>query len=212
MIDFQIKICGITNPTDALKACEFGADAIGLNFYAKSLRSVTTAAAKELVDQLPSDLTKVGVFVNEAANTVNEICTECRLDYAQLHGDESPDLIQDLSFKAIRAIRVSNYETAKNEINDWITKGITAVLLDAAAGRQYGGTGKQLDWEPISDLQLDVPLILAGGLNCDNVSRAISVAKPNAVDVASGIEKFPGSKDHGQMQAFISSAIDGFSH
>ena len=112
----------------------------------------------------------------------------------------------------MRATRISNYDSITNEIKPWADNGISAILLDSRSGRQYGGTGKQLDWNQIADIQLEVPLILAGGLNCDNVSQAISIVRPDAVDVASGIEKFPGSKDHDQMKAFIVSAIGGFRH
>ena len=212
MIDFRIKICGITNANDALKAFEFGADAIGLNFYPKSLRSVTIAKAKELVTQIPGAMVKVGVFVNQTADSINEICAECGLNYVQLHGDESPDLLNKLDTKSIRATRISNYESITSEINPWVDSGVSAILLDSHSGRQYGGTGKPLDWNQIAEIKLEVPLILAGGLNCDNVSQAISIVRPDAVDIASGIEKFPGSKDHDQMRAFIFSANGGFRH
>ena len=206
MFDFQIKICGISNPSDAAKAIEFGADAIGLNFYPRSLRSVTIDKAKEICQSMDETTTRVGVFVDESAETINETSTSCELNYAQLHGDESTELIDQISTKTIRAIRVSSFESARKEIDHWVKHGIDAILLDAASGNQFGGTGKKIDWEKVAELKTDVPLILAGGLNSDNVSHAIATASPCAVDVASGIERFPGSKDVEQMRAFIDAA------
>ena len=123
-----------------------------------------------------------------------------------MHGDESPTVLDQITTNTIRAIRVSSFEVAQKEIDIWIEHGVTAILLYAASGIQFGGTGKQIDWEKVADLESNIPLILAGGLNCDNVSQAISTAKPTAVDVASGIEKFPGCKDVEQMRAFIEAA------
>ena len=176
----------------------------------RSLRSVLPEQAAKITATIEPGLKSVGVFVNESADNINAITNQCKLDFVQLHGDEAPELAERVDAKVIRAIRVANFETASNEITVWQHAGAIAVLLDAASGRQFGGTGKQLDWQKVTQLTSEIPIVLAGGLNCDNVAQAISVARPAAVDVASGVEKFPGAKDHDQMAAFIASAKQAF--
>ena len=215
MIDFKIKICGITTATDAKRASEFGADAIGLNFYSKSMRSITVERAKEISSSIPRNSKPkwVGVFVNENAAAINQIAKSAGLDFVQLHGDESADIVTQIQHPIIRAIRVLDvdFAPAVEEIDAWLNAGVAAVLLDKGSSTQYGGTGETLDWESVSKLKIRVPIILAGGLQANSVAQAISVAKPDAVDVASGVEKFPGSKDEKMMQDFISQASKQFS-
>ena len=209
MIDFRIKICGIKNSADAVKAVELGADAIGLNFYKRSLRHVDLDKAIE-ISAAAAPVVRVGVFVNESAESINSTAEQCGLSFVQLHGDETVELANELQFPFIRAVRVSSFESAQVEIKKWSEAGASAVLLDAAAPGQYGGTGHRLDWEQVAELQAEIPVILAGGLKCDNVTQAISTAQPAAIDVASGIEKFPGSKDHDLMDSFIRAALAAF--
>lgn len=208
---FKIKICGITSPADAKLAVEFGADAIGLNFYSRSLRSVTATKAKEIAENL-NDAHVVGVFVNESADTINQLVQSVGLDFVQLHGDEPTELVSAIDAKIIKVIRImdQNFDAVIEIANQWKAAGAKAVLLDAGSKADYGGTGKQLDWRAITALRTELPLLLAGGLNCDNVAHAISIAKPHGVDVASGIEKFPGSKDVETMRKFVESAAKAF--
>ena len=215
---FKIKICGITNASDARNAIELGADAIGLNFYSKSLRSVNATKAAELVSaaRMSPEGNKakiVGVFVNECADTINELARSVGLDLVQLHGNESIDTVSMVNMDVIRVIRImdQNFESVIQVARQWHQAGVKAVLLDAGNNTTYGGTGEQLNWDSIAALQIELPLLLAGGLKCDNVSQAIQVARPHGVDVASGIEKFPGSKDANLMRKFIENAKNAFS-
>ena len=214
MKPFQIKICGITNVKDATAVIENGADAIGLNFYPKSLRSVDANKALEIVDSVEGRLVVVGVFVNETAERINEVSEQLSLDWIQLHGDESPSIIGDLNRSVLRAIRIVNndFDRALNEARNWAEAGAERILLDAASTGEYGGTGRRLDWELVERSEFPSGIVLAGGLNRDNVVQAIKIARPDAVDVASGIEKFPGVKDKGQLANFISEARHAFSH
>ena len=152
------------------------------------------------------------MFVNESTEAINTIAARLSLHAVQLHGDESPDATPAITREVIRAVRVfpSQFASAKEELPTWINAGAIAILLDAAGGGGYGGSGKQLDWDQVNQLQIPIPLILAGGLNCDNVAQAIATVRPSAVDVASGVEKFPGKKDHGLLQRFIETAQDAF--
>ena len=214
---FKIKICGITNASDARQAVGCGADAIGLNFYPKSLRSVDGAKAMELSaaareSSAGASAKIVGVFVNEKAPNINELVQQVGLDFVQLHGDEPIEIVSQIESDIIRVIRImdQNFETVIENAKQWQNVGVKAVLLDAGSGTSYGGTGEQLNWDAITALQVDLPLLLAGGLNCDNVAQAIRVARPHGVDVASGIEKFPGCKDAHLMQKFIENALRAF--
>lgn len=202
---FKIKICGITNPKDALAAQESGADAVGLNFYSKSLRSLTDAKAERVIEVLNDEITRVGVFVNMATEKINRIASQTKLDYIQLHGNESSAQAAEMSVPVIRAIRIINndLESAKKEIAEWDVSNVATFLLDAGSNAQFGGTGTQLPWDSLETLRTEKGFVLAGGLNCDNVAQAVKSARPAGVDVASGIEKFPGAKDHEQMKLFI---------
>ncbi len=211
-MQWRVKICGITNVDDAVAAADFGAAAIGLNFYSRSLRCLTPDEAASIIAAIPPTISRIGVFVNAPIAEINETVDRLMLQAVQLHGDETPDLVDRIRSPILRAIRVVNgdFETAAVEINNWLAAGVEALLLDAGSSDQYGGTGKSLSWESVSKLVLPVPLVLAGGLNCDNVVQAIQTAQPTAVDVASGVEKFPGKKDHEQMKRFIETAMRAF--
>ena len=222
---FKIKICGITSPTDIVRAVEFGADAIGLNFYTKSLRNVTDeeatkilAAIRENSESSGGQVSTVGVFVNSTPKEIRQRTELLQLSYVQLHGDEPVEMVSELDgIPVIRAIRLQpglnaaeTIDAANAEIERWNNAGVSSVLLDAAAPGEFGGTGKKLDWGMVSQLTSPVPIILAGGLNAENVSQAIATASPAAVDVASGIETFPGKKDETQMRQFIENAAAAF--
>ncbi|MBL8293016.1 MAG: phosphoribosylanthranilate isomerase [Bryobacterales bacterium] len=190
----MVKICGITNRDDARAAVESGASALGFNFYAKSKRCVTPDLAAELMAELPSTVLKVGVFVNEAPV---ELAEQLGLDVLQVHGTPAIWPRQNLW----RALSVTSLFRA----GDLDNVEADAFLLDAPSGAQYGGTGETFDWALIRGLPRRI--IVAGGLDADNVSRAIAVAQPWGVDACSRIESAPGKKDHRKMAAFITAAL-----
>jgi len=210
---FRIKICGITRPEDALAAATAGADAIGLNFYQASPRFVDPRRIEAIRSVLPAHVAKVGVFVNAAADAICEAAKLAQLDYAQLHGDEPPDVIGQLrGLPVIRAFRLAD---RWQPIIEYLQhcRGLgslpTAVLVDACRPGSYGGTGELADWSmtrQYHDLGLDLPLILAGGLRPDNVAAAIAAVRPFGVDTASGVEQSPGSKDAQKITDFVAAA------
>jgi phosphoribosylanthranilate isomerase len=203
----RVKICGITNAEDARAACEAGVDAIGLNFYPRSPRALSVNKAAELRAQIPSGVQVFGVFVNAEVAEVMEIFRNVRLHALQLHGDESPITVAQLAriapvFKALRvgpdfsAVTLESYP------------GVSGFLFDTAdAGPgQYGGTGRLADWEVAQQVARSHRVILAGGLNADNVAAAILQVRPYGVDVASGVEVSPGAKNHAQLREFVREA------
>ena len=221
---FRIKICGITNREDARVAVDAGADAVGFNFFSGSKRFVHFADAREMSDKEAHPCCKVGVFVNHSAEDVNEIMEAVGLDAVQLHGDQPPSYLLDVDrrFPIIRVYRVgdSGFIQMKTDFMMCTKFGREpdAVLLDALAPTEYGGTGLRLDWSTLADridlLNFDraepVRLILAGGLTPENVAEAIALVRPHGVDVASGVESSPGRKDPDKVRAFIAAARRGF--
>lgn len=197
-----VKICGITNAADARAACDAGANSLGFNFYPKSPRFIAKADAAKIRTQLPAEVEAVGVFVNLPAVEIAALYGELRLSAAQLHGDESPDVVSAVarSLKVIKAFRVSKDFPA--ETFDAYAEA-HAFLLDAAETGQFGGTGQTTDWEVARQAAAAHRIILAGGLNVENVAEAVRIVRPYAVDVASGVEIKPGRKDHGRMREFI---------
>ena len=216
---FRTKICGVTTPEDALMVAELGVDAIGLNFYKKSKRYVSADRGAEITAALPAGVIKVGVFVNSSASAIRQVAETAKLDVIQLHGDEPPTFLGELSdFLLLRAFRTEgSLQAVKDYLSD-APKSPQAVLLDAYDPHEYGGTGKTLYWPDLADAGLDIcdaggavlPLILAGGLNPANVAQAISEAQPHGVDVASGVESEPGKKCRKLCEAFLNSAKSAF--
>jgi phosphoribosylanthranilate isomerase len=196
----EIKICGITNMEDAIMAITFGADAIGFIFYNKSPRYLTPEAARRIIENLPDDISKVGVFVNHDIHAVREIYEFCGLDMIQLHGDESPDYCrgfpQSILIKAISPRREEDLSIVDNY-------SAKALMIDARESGLYGGTGKISNWELAVRLREMRPLILSGGLNASNILHAIRTVSPHAVDVNSGVELSPGKKDPEKVQSII---------
>ena len=217
---FRIKICGITNVQDALTAASAGADAIGLNFYAKSQRFVKPDVAKKIAAAVPKGMTRVGVFVNATADEIATLVARVPLDFVQLHGDEPAALLAQLPKDAllIRAVRCGYEGLAPlaRFISECRMHGRLpdAVLIDANASSDYGGTGQIADWQQIMrqrEILDGVPLILAGGLTPTNVGDAIGLVHPDAVDVASGVENEPGRKNATLVAQFVASARLAFS-
>jgi phosphoribosylanthranilate isomerase len=200
-----IKVCGITNLEDALAAVEAGADALGFNFYLKSPRYIAPESARRIIEQLPSAVMGVGVFVNEREpEEVARVADYARLSAVQLHGDESPEYCHALRGRfTIKALRMSE-EFEPERAKDYETD---AVLLDAYARGARGGTGRVVDWEMARRVRERVPqLFLAGGLAPENVAEAIAAVEPYAVDACSSLESAPGRKDAERVRSFIAAA------
>ena len=197
----KIKICGFTIAENARQAALAGVDAIGLNFYTKSPRHVNISSAREIVAALPPFVNKVGLFVNANPSLIDEVLCEVALDTLQFHGDESPSDCAQYEMPFIKAIRVSPEVDLIKTANEY--SQASALLLDTYQPDVYGGSGKSFDWS-LANIELDLPIILAGGLTPDNVSAAIDIAQPYAVDVSSGVESAKGLKDIDKIRAFIS--------
>lgn len=221
MTDVRVKICGITNFDDARVALEAGADYLGFILYPKSPRYIPPENAREvrleIADWVSQSRTSnpqsprfVGVFVNETVGHIAETLAFTALDYAQLHGDESPEFLQQLAGKAFKAVRPADAVSARDAATCFAPLGLDdgpQLLIDAYDPAEYGGTGKKADWHVAAELAQRHPrLMLAGGLTPANVAQAVRVARPWAVDVASGVEVSPGRKDHDAVRAFIRAA------
>ncbi len=195
----RIKICGITNREDALCAVDAGADALGFVFYEKSPRHVSPEQVKQIVAALPPFVTTVGLFVNAAHEVIQQTMQTAGLNVVQLHGDESAEDCCLHSYPVIKAVRIKDADslTGIDRYN------VSALLLDAWDDQQYGGTGESFDWQLAKKLTGRLPLILAGGLTPNNVTQALQVVNPYAVDVSSGVEESPGRKDHNKIREFI---------
>jgi len=198
----RIKICGITNAADALAAIDAGANFLGFNFYEKSPRHVSEAEAAKIRPQLPKRVEAVGVFVDAPTAKVAALCKSLKLDAAQLHGDESPEIVAEVarSFAVWKAFRVDP-DFLLGTLEEY--PGASAFLFDAAHTGQYGGTGRTTDWDVARRAAVGHRIILAGGLNVENVAAAVRIVGPYGIDVASGVETKPGKKDHGRMREFI---------
>jgi phosphoribosylanthranilate isomerase len=192
-----LKVCGITNQSDADAAIAAGANAIGFNFYPPSPRHIAPEAAAA-IDTAPG-IRRVGVFVNEPRERVEAIASEARLDVAQLHGDESADLFP-AGIAVWKAARVSG----PFDVAAYDRLPAEALVLDGPAGELYGGAGTTFDWNLAAPSTRHI--ILAGGLDASNVARAISIARPWGVDACSRIESAPGIKDHQKMIDFLQAA------
>jgi phosphoribosylanthranilate isomerase len=198
----RVKICGVTSIADAEAACQAGADLIGLNFYEKSPRRVSEADAEKVRAVLPGTVQAVGIFVNVNPSEVVQTCRLLRLDAAQLHGDESPEVVASVArdVRVFKALQVSP-DFAVDSLRNY--PAASAFLLDAWQAGQYGGTGQTIDWSLARQVAAAHRIILAGGLNAENVGDAIRAVRPYGVDVASGVESKPGKKDHAKLREFI---------
>jgi len=198
----RVKICGITKPEDAKLAVELGAHAIGLNFYDDSPRCITPFAAAELIRRLPPFVAPVGVFVNWDEAPVVALCKALGLIAAQLHGDESPQVVEGVARRlpVIKALRLGQ-GSAEPDFSRY--RCASAFLLDAAVSGHYGGTGTTGNWHLARTAAQSHRIILAGGLTPENVGEAIRIVRPYAVDVASGVESRPGKKDPAKLRAFF---------
>lgn len=200
----RVKICGITSVKDALDVVDAGADAIGLVFYAPSPRAVTLEQAKEIAAAVPAFVTVVGLFVNADQSEIEKIIAEVGIDLIQFHGDESPAFCRQFNHPYIKAVRVKPDTNLIQYADDFFDA--KALLLDAYAEGVPGGTGHSFDWDLIPK-NLPKPVILAGGLNAENVAQAIHDVRPYAVDVSGGVELAKGVKDAKKIQSFMQQIV-----
>lgn len=202
MANVKVKICGITNWTDARRAVEAGAQFLGFNFYRPSPRYIQVAAARRIIRRLPDGVAAVGVFVNESEANMLAIARRVGLDYLQLHGDEPPEQVARLKreIAVIKAIRVRDSFRPK-QLDSF--GRASAILLDGFDAHRHGGTGKKFNWRLARGSNGSRRIFLAGGLTPENVAEAIRVARPYAVDVCSGVEARPGRKDPARMVALM---------
>ena len=197
----RIKTCGITRLTDALSAVSQGVDGLGFIFAKKSPRYIDPEQAREIIRQLPPFVSTVGVFVDEEASVVDEIAQYSNLTLVQLHGVETPTYCSTLTAPVIKACRIG----PDFDVETLIPYGkiVHGFLLDTYHKDLAGGTGHTFDWNQIQNIETSVPIILAGGLNPDNIMTAIEQVRPYAVDVNSGVESAPGLKDAAKLQRFV---------
>ena len=223
---FQTKVCGITSVADAQLCVNAGIDAIGLNFYDPSPRSISPELANEIAEAVRDQIQIVGLFVNHTQQDIQAIHDKVQFDFLQLHGDEDPFFLKQLvahdslaNVRLIKAFRCKDSDPSF--LIDYLaactTLNVTlqAILLDAYQPGAYGGTGHRLDWNALNPTTTHfggIDIILAGGINPENVAEAISTAQPKAVDTASGVESSPGQKDEQLVHAFTSSAQKAFEH
>ena len=199
----RVKICGVTRVEDARQAWAAGADALGLNFYPRSPRYVTAEVAAVLARTRPALGSVVGVFVNEAPDTIRTLVRECGLTAVQLHGDEPPEACSGYGVPVIKALRVRGPEDVERARAYVGVGDVAALLLDGAAPGSGGG-GVGFDWSLVARLaEAGVPVLVAGGLHPGNVQEAVRATRPYGVDVASGVEASPGIKDADAVRAFV---------
>jgi phosphoribosylanthranilate isomerase len=203
----QVKICGLTQVREAVECVSLGVEAIGCVFYPKSPRYITDDQAKEICMAVKERVKTVGVFANETFSNIMQRAERCRLSAVQLHGQESPDLVHRLrkeNLYVIKALFVDGTPT----MDDVSNYNASAYLVECGKGKLPGGNALEWNWEQAKSFGEKHPLIIAGGLAPDNVSQAIKVSTPHAVDVSSGVENSPGLKDLDKVEAFID-AVSG---
>ncbi len=195
-----VKICGITNWEDACAACDCGADALGFIFFSGSPRYINPEEAREIIARVPRSTAKVGVFVNQEIRTIRSVFEHCRLDFVQLSGDETSEFCSQIPDSILFKAVSPKTERDLGRLNGY---RVRAFLVDSRDSDRYGGTGRLSNWEQASALGKKRPIILAGGLNPDNVEAAITAVSPAGLDVSSGVEIRPGKKDPRKVRRFI---------
>jgi len=195
----RIKICGIKHQDDALKAVEYGADAIGLIFVEKSPRYVSLTEARLIAESIPPFVTLVGLFMDASVATVREALKVVPINLLQFHGDEPAEFCDQFETPYIKVLRMRENVNVVAFAQEY--PNAAGILLDTYS-KAGGGSGQTFDWSLIPE-DIPLPLILAGGLNPDNVASAVETVKPYAVDVSSGVESEPAIKDHKKIEQFI---------
>lgn len=196
----RVKICGITRERDLADAVEAGADAVGFVFYPKSPRGISVDDAERLVQQLPLFVSPVALFVNPVPELVLDVIACMPTVTLQFHGDESPGFCQSFARPYLKALRMQPGVDVEAVAAGYA--GAAGVLLDSYKPGVPGGTGEVFDWSQ-APARLHRPLVLAGGLNPDNVAEAVRQVRPYAVDVSGGVEAALGLKDAARMRAFV---------
>ncbi len=196
----RVKICGITRAEDALHAAAEGVDAIGLVFYEKSPRFVTSAQAAAICKKLPAFVTTVALFKDADAGYIRQTLADVAIDLLQFHGSESAEFCRQFGKPYIKALGMAGETVVPKRVDAY--SDARGLLLDGHAPGADGGTGQSFEWGMIPD-DLEYPLILAGGLDVNNVAEAIQTVQPYAVDVSSGVESEKGIKDAALVTAFM---------
>ncbi|UQG54110.1 MULTISPECIES: phosphoribosylanthranilate isomerase [unclassified Marinobacter] len=196
----RVKICGLTRLEDIDAAVAAGADAIGLVFYDPSPRAVSIDLARQLAARIPAFVSVTGLFVNPQADFVRQVLQQVALDLLQFHGDETAAFCEQFQRRWIKAIRVRQQGQIKQAFEEY--RNSAGLLVDAWHPEQYGGTGHGFNWSLIPE-QRPLPLILAGGLQPDNVAAAVQQVRPWAVDVSGGVEISKGIKCAKKMADFV---------
>lgn len=200
----KVKVCGITTLEDARFAAGALADYLGFIFYDKSPRYIEPAKAGAIINWIEGPQ-KVGVFVNQALDDVNDIATQTGIDLVQLHGDESPGYCDMINFPVIKVFHITSETNADELASDIEVYKNSAdyFLFDTKIDGLYGGTGKTFDWKLLENLSMGKSFFLSGGLNAQNVSEAIDKVSPDVVDLSSGLEESPGLKDFDKIEEFF---------
>jgi phosphoribosylanthranilate isomerase len=193
-----VKICGITRVEDAQAAVLHGAQALGFIFWPGSPRLVTPERVREIIGALPRPVTMVGVFVNQSAEHIHEVSRQAGLAAVQLHGDETPAFAGGMTLPVIKSVALGGRAPS---VGDWPTE--VMLLADARDPVRRGGTGMTADWSAAATLASTRRLLLAGGLNPENVAAAMARVQPYGIDVSSGVERSPGVKDHDRLAALF---------
>ncbi|MCK5849620.1 MAG: phosphoribosylanthranilate isomerase [Kiritimatiellae bacterium] len=197
----EVKICGLTSRDDALAALEYGADYLGFVLYDASVRSITPGKMAGILDRIDVPYRAVGVFVNSVRADVEKIASDCNLHAVQLHGDEMACDFVEMPVQVWRSVCMDG--GARDAAGEW---NAARYVVDAAVRGMYGGTGVTADWGMAAEFAVKHPVILAGGLNPDNIADGIKNVRPLGVDSASGVESVPGKKDLKKVQEFIKRA------
>lgn len=202
MTAVRVKICGITRGEDLEAAVEAGADALGFVFAERSKRLLSVAAAQQLAAMVPAFVSRVGLFMDQDAESVARVLDEVPLSLLQFHGSESAAYCRQFGLPYIKAVSMNSELSARQAENEY--PDAAGLLLDSHAVGGLGGTGEVFDWSLIP--RVSIPLVLAGGLTPENVGEAVDRVRPWAVDVSSGVEDEPGVKNAGKMRLFIREA------
>lgn len=199
----HVKICGITNESDAQKASELGVSALGFVFYKQSARYISAEAANQIVRVLPPFVVPIALFVDATSSEVDAVIQSSARWQIQFHGNETDDFCKQFNRTYIKALRVQEGHDIRQDAQDY--PSASAILLDTFKKGIPGGTGESFNWDLVP-ADMPKPVILAGGLTPENVSTAISTVQPYAVDVSGGVELSKGIKDHNKLALFLSGA------
>ncbi len=204
-----VKICGITNLDDAILATNAGADMLGFIFYPPSPRYIAPERAREIVSTVRMQIVTpkfVGIFVNELPERVRAVMETTQIDLVQLHGNESAAMVRELAPRVYKSLQPRDANDAQSLIATYcssIDGNAPAFIIDGKPQKLPGGNGTRADWEIAAEIAREFPILLAGGLNAENVVEAVRTVQPWGVDVSSGVERAPGLKDHDKVREFI---------